>query len=109
MLRKPSIFARLAVKIRSLPKIIAAPVRSGLERRPGEELARKVGIEEANPTAALPESRPKIVVRARLNSDAEDIAPGAPLRPKVVVRVLPSADDKDNWIKNINLSKPPNP
>ena len=93
MLKKPSIFARLADKIRSLPQIIAPPVRRKFERKPGAGLALKVDIRIAPATHPRP-------VEAIVNPEhaLDAVTPGVPPGAKRVVRVVPG--QKDMWIKN---------
>jgi hypothetical protein len=64
----------------------------------GSGLARKLGILEAPATA-----RPK-TVQARVLNKVEDVAHGAPLVPKRIVRVLPAPPKEDNWI--LEIGKP---
>ena len=92
MLRKPSIFARLVDKIRSLPQIIAPHARGRFEKKPGAGLALKVGIRIAPATHARP-------VEAIVNSEhALDAATyGVPPGAKRVVRVLSDG----RWIKKL--------
>ena len=91
MLRKPSIFARLVDKIRSLPQIIAPHARGRFEKKPGAGLALKTGIRIAPATHVRP-------VEAIVNPEhAADAAYGVPPGAKRVVRVLSDG----RWIKKL--------
>ena len=92
MLRKPSIFARLVDKIRSLPQIIAPHARGRFEKKPGAGLAQKLGIKAA-PVTGSPK-RVEVILQPQSGEDQNFAERGAPKR---VVRVL--ADGK--WVKKI--------
>ena len=91
MLRKPSIFARLVDKIRSLPQIIAPHVRGRFEKKPGAGLGLKADIRIAPATHARPV---EAIVRA---TEQEDRPMGATPGAKRVVRVLSDG----RWIKKL--------
>lgn len=74
-------------------------VLKGFGKKLASGLAQKLGISSAPATASLPPSPAKLVQARVLNPDAEDIAHGAPLVPKGIVRVVPG--NKDNWIKKL--------